>query len=266
MATPTFWDIWNYHSAGGTGGFAHGFDPNESSGMGAGVSADIAALHNTVNPWLSENFGHPEGTHGTNYTFDTSKLPTNLQGIVQGVYSLGGGDDPKAVTNYQIDYSKLPKTKFGSLEHVALVDPHTQLINPALQYYDPNYGQITPEWNIKKDQVNSIVQSALMAAATGAALAPLGGMAAGLFKTVGQGILNGGKFDIGNIIGAAAQAMGMPGGSIIGKVVSLALGQGGKSPFGLTGSPNTKPGRNNPLGLILALAALAGKGGKKTGG
>lgn len=120
-------------------------------------------------------------------------------------------------TALQGDWSKLPKTKFGTIDNVMPVEKHQMknLKNPKLVYNDPEYGVITPMSNWKSN--NEWLGPAMMAAAS----MGMGGLMAGggALAKLGVGAVNAGK-QLGttgsfNPIGLASTAIGafVPGAS-----------------------------------------------------
>lgn len=56
------------------------------------------------------------------------------------------GNDQEWVEQ-RIDFSRLPRTRFGSVENTVPIGPNMRLNNPDLVYDDPNYGRITVRGN-----------------------------------------------------------------------------------------------------------------------
>lgn len=91
----------------------------------------------------------------------------------------------------RMDTSRLPRTRFGSVEDVVPVDERTRLRNSGMVYDDPVYGRITHRSNLARP--NAWVGPLLMAA-VGAGMGSLVGAAGGAgaasnFRT-GMGAVN----------------------------------------------------------------------------
>jgi hypothetical protein len=118
-------------------------------------------------------------------------------------------------TALQGDWSKLPKTAFGTVDKVMPVEKHNMknLKNPALVYNDPVYGVITPMSNWKS--TNEWLGPTLMSV--------VGAGMGGLMGAAGAGMS--GKLGMGAVQGARSLGQG---GNPLGILASL-----GGSAFGL---------------------------------
>lgn len=96
------------------------------------------------------------------YTIDQSKIPDRYKGVITGVQAGPSGN----ALQYQTDFSKLPKTVFGgSVQGMAslgtgaapnlMTDLGSQtqhIVDQSQVKFDPQYGWITPQSNIKTVQ------------------------------------------------------------------------------------------------------------------
>lgn len=140
-----------------------------------------------------------------------------------------GGGDSGGGSKYSlnIDYDKLPKTKFGSARDVTPYHEGMKLYNKALVYDDPNYGKITLSQNVDPG-IGKYIGPGLMAIASmgmGSLMAP--GMAAiGLPGVNPASAIQ----SLGNVAGGALDGKGFNPMTL----ASLALGATGAVP-GLEG-------------------------------
>lgn len=129
----------------------------------------------------------PRGTSGPSQ-FGTGKwvgneyqVPDKYKGIIDVQHTMGGGEDPKASSSINIDWTKLPNggmTPYGRVDRtIQAEDPTTPvgkgqqniLKDPKLVYNDPNFGWITPATNRKQslvDKLSAIEPYAVFAAAS----------------------------------------------------------------------------------------------------
>lgn len=121
-----------------------------------------------------------------------------------------GGDGSRGAFN--VDPTKLPETRFGSVLNTGMVDAHTRLRDPSMVYDDPNYGRITDARNIDTSSISDYFGPAIMSAAMwgmGALGAPsLAMQGIGVARGLGEGGLRGGAGGIAGILGNLA---GLPG-------------------------------------------------------
>jgi hypothetical protein len=188
--------------------FANVDDFNKVYGPGAGTMRGLLGFQNSQNnvDLLSQ---YRTGDNEGGYNFDQAKLqPFMDQGYLsQGSNGLGG---EQAGLQYNLNYDKMPQTKFGSAAKVSAYDPKSKLFNPNLKYYDPNYGWITPTANV--DVRGSPLEElgynlgpalAMMAMTAGAGIGGLGGM---MLKAPGYiEQLSNGTFNPGSLVGSAVQ-------------------------------------------------------------
>jgi hypothetical protein len=126
-----------------------------------------------------------------------------LQQKTPGAYTMGQD-------GMRFDFSKLPRTRFGSVEETVPVESYTPLVNPRGVVNDDNYGNITSRANIRRD--NAWLGPLLMMA-MGAGMGGLVGAAGGgsAFKTASaalRGVQSGIK---GNPLSALAGLTGLGG-------------------------------------------------------
>jgi hypothetical protein len=118
---------------------------------------------------------------------------------------------------FNIQYDKLPKTAFGSVQNTAPIYSNTRLRNDKLQYEDPNYGHITHSKNVKiPTSFMDYIPAAIMAAAGagfGALTMPAWGNAFGSFakpaQIIGQSALQGRLPSPWSLAGAALPSLGI---------------------------------------------------------
>lgn len=139
----------------------------------------------------------------------------------------GGEFNNPAVYRYNLDYSKLPQTKYGSLMDVRQMDtPSGQAVggfklkDPNAKYYDPNYGWITSSQNTIDpssqrdwhDLIGPVVMGAVLGGAGMGLLGPVGaGQGLGLsLGRAGMGFLQSGGKNLAGLASAAAGATGIP--------------------------------------------------------
>jgi hypothetical protein len=160
------------------------------------------------NPWSIRKGSFLDNTN--------TKFGTDFR-LEGGPFGAGEGADGKYILNG--DWSKLPKTKFGTVDQVMPVEKHyyKNLKNPKLVYNDPNYGPVTPMKNWKSNQ--EWLGPAVMAAASmgmGALMAPamatMGGKLAMGAVNAGRSIGTSGKVDPASLAMSAAGAF-VPGAS-----------------------------------------------------
>lgn len=109
-----------------------------------------------------------------------------------------------------VDYSKLPSTRFGSVDNTVSVDDNIKVVDPRYVYEDPNYGRITFKGNTRTG--NEWLGPALMMA-VGAGMGSLVGAAGGgsAFKTASSVLRGLQSATRGNPLSALASITGLTG-------------------------------------------------------
>lgn len=194
MTTPAYRDIYGYFGPNFLGG-----DPSQA-GNNAGSGTSALGLH-----WVEQPGGTENGGNGAQLVFDAPE-------IFGGAVSYGGkGPNGAGENRFEIDAAKLPQTRFGGVTRTAAVDDSSRLFNPRLQYDDPNYGRITPIWNLDtRNALNDFVALAAPAAAM-AGIGALGMPAlAGQVVGLARGLGSGQGLNIGSLAGMLGGALGLP--------------------------------------------------------
>jgi len=198
VTTPSLRDVYRYFGPNFLAG-----NPNEA-GNNAGGGTSAPGLERMDVASSTEN-----GTGAQN-----GDLVFNAPEMFGGAVSWngpGGGGKWDNGNSFSIDDAKLPSTQFGNVSRTYQVDPGTQLLNPRLQYDDPNYGQITPLWNIDtRDKLNdtfAVVAPSLAMAGIGALGMPAW---AGQLVGLARGLGSGGGLNAGTLAGMAGSALGLP--------------------------------------------------------
>jgi hypothetical protein len=106
-----------------------------------------------------------------------------------------------------IDYSKLPKTRFGTVDNTVAVTEGSHINDPRFVYDDPVYGRITHKGNVNTG-ANAFVGPGLLAGLTMGAGSLLGGSGLALANTAmrgGQAALKGNPLaalaSLGSVLG-----------------------------------------------------------------
>lgn len=170
MATPTLRDLYSYTGFDVQKGptYSDNGEGQQSWGMNdyQGNPVDIAGG------------GHWEGggdnAHWVADGPDMSKAPglgpdDPLSKYVHTTQQQYNTDSGQNGYQFDVDYSALPKTKFGGVQNTWAVDDMNAVNDPSLVYDDPNYGKITHKGNLKQgtwDKINQIAPSLMMAAGT----------------------------------------------------------------------------------------------------
>lgn len=177
-----------------------GWSPNQSNGSEAGMGSSF------TQPWQQVLQG---GGDNASFTLTPQADPRFAHAV--SFLSNGANGEGSGGWASRVDGSKLPQTRFGDINRAAPVNAHMALYDPRMQYFDENYGQITPSWNVKPDRLNTAVQAALMSAAM-AGMGYLGMPSFAGALVNGARSLGGG--DTGGVLGAlggiAGSYFGMP--------------------------------------------------------
>lgn len=196
-STPSLRDIYGYFGPNFLGG-----DPT-MAGDNAGNGTSALGLH-----WQEQAGGTENGGNGAQLVFDAPEIFNGAvtYGGKSGSPNNGGGEN-----RFEIDSSKLPQTRFGGVSGTAAVDSNTRLKFPNLRYDDPNYGTITPIWNVDtRDRLNDFVALA----APAAAMAGIGALGmpsmAGSFVNLARGLGSGHGVNLGAIVGMLGNMVGLP--------------------------------------------------------
>jgi hypothetical protein len=121
------------------------------------------------------------------------------EGTAQNPIRRSGND--QTWVEQPIDFSRLPRTRFGSVENTVPVGPSMRLLNPDLVYDDPVYGRITHRGNVQSRSpwlgpalmgIVGLGAGSLVGAAGGAAAANSFRQAMGLARLI-QGVGQGGN-------------------------------------------------------------------------
>ena len=171
-------DIYNYTGYDtGSGGPQYQGDP-EKMGYGTWIANDISGNPmNIATTYKDVGSGSEGGYIQVPDTPDMSNAPGFADnGKMNGIVSLidnsklynqdGSGNNPYT---YDVDYSKLPQTKFGPVTNTWAVTNMNDVENPDLVYDDPNYGKITAKSNMKQtgwDKFNTVAPGLIMSGAT----------------------------------------------------------------------------------------------------
>lgn len=194
---PTLRDIYGYFGPNFLGG-----DPSEA-GNNASDGTSALGLTRIDSASSTEGGGGPQN----------GDIVFNAPEIFGGAVTYGGkGPNGNLENQFTIDSSKLPTTRFGGVTGTAAVDSNTRLKFPNLHYSDPNYGEITPIWNVDtRDKLNDFVALAAPAAAM-AGIGYLGMPSmAGQFVNLARGLGSGSGLNLGAVVGMLGNMAGLPG-------------------------------------------------------
>lgn len=150
---------------------------------------------------------------------DQYQVPDKYKGIIDVQHTMGGGEDPKASSSINIDWTKLPNggmTPFGRIDRTIPAGPPNTPIapgqqgilkDPKLVYNDPNFGWITPESNRKISAVEkySKYMPALIMALGTAGIGALAAIPLAATAAVGAAKYAGGKSGTGSDPSLAAR-------------------------------------------------------------
>lgn len=192
--SPSLRDIYGYFGPTFLGG-----DPT-MAGDNAGNGTSALGLH-----WQEQAGGTENGGNGAQLVFDAPE-------VFGGAVTYGGkGPNGNQENRFTIDATKLPTTRFGGVTGTARVDSNTRLKFPNLRYSDPNYGDITPIWNVDtRDRLNDFVALA----APAAAMAGIGAIGmpsmAGSFVNLARGLGSGRGLNLGTVVGMLGNLAGLP--------------------------------------------------------
>jgi hypothetical protein len=170
-----------------------------------GLWDDMEEIDNTHSMWahgLNErtyNQDNGEGTTVRNvrYIPKIGSFLNRLNHEYGGALTSGYQGEPGSEAGgaggmqHRLDFSKLPKTRFGSAENVMAVNDvnSDKLINPEMVYDDPVYGRITHRANMKGNDWLGPLLMTLATAGMGGIMGA-GGAAAAAASRTGMGAVN----------------------------------------------------------------------------
>lgn len=144
--TPMYGDIFNY------------LNPNTEAAKQYGW---LTQAPNGQSHYETDKDGNSTLVQDMGYQVDQSKIPAQYRGMIQGMQGVQGNG-----IQTQYDFSKMPKTVFGGdVSKMQTLGTGAQpnfksdlgaqtqhIVDPSKVKWDPNYGWITPQDNIKTQQ------------------------------------------------------------------------------------------------------------------
>jgi len=206
----TLRDIYRYLGQGWTGGQSTDSPWNDPRLQSAGP-VDWADGEHSAFSRTTDDYGRPQ------WSIKDDGWLGNLNKQYGGAATLAN-QRPGGDSSFQMgwDFTKLPKTRFGTVEMTVPVDDNTKVRNSKYVYDDPIYGKITHRGNVSTGS-NALVGPGLMALLTlgsGSLIGAAGGAGAATQARSAMAALRGlqgaGEGNWTGALTGAAGAFGVP--------------------------------------------------------